>query len=143
MKIDNDMRQAIKAAHKHQPEATTAARNQARQAAVDKFLAERPVFKRKVTQLVKEEVRLRTKLESTRDKLKELLEPIGLDSYEGRVYLDRYNRHSREERFTQAGGDLSALTKMEWDVDAVIAELAAADPKDATKILAKYGIRWE
>lgn len=141
MKIDNDLRQAIKAAHKRQLPLSSSQKQAIEHKAIQKFLDDHPILKREVTILLKRKAKLVAELNPLRDKIDKWLHAHGLDDdYEGtRIFL---NRH-RCQVFTDAGGDLSAIDHNKWEVDEVIAELAAADPKDQAKILRKYGIRWE
>lgn len=140
MKIDHDLRQVIKAAHKYQAPLTHSAKQAAIQRAIAKFLNDRPEIKREVTALLKRKVKLREELKPVVDRLDPLLRSLGLnDVYE----TTEITLRSSYDTFIRAGGDLSEITNHEWQVDEVIAELAAADPKDARKILSNYGIRWE
>jgi len=140
MKIDHDLRQVIKAAHKHQRHLTHAEKAAAEARAIAKFLKARPITKREVTRLLKRKVKLANELAPIRKRIDAILHPLGLDDHYDGETLRLYSGY---HTFTEAGGDLTEITHHEWEVDAVMAELAAADPKDARKILAKYGIRWE
>jgi len=142
MKIDHDLRQAIKAAHKHQPGLTYERQAQIEAAAVEVFLKARPALKQKARTLLKRKVKVAKENAALREQLDALLDPVGLtySSDTGKISIPSF-RHSNT--FVAAGGDLSEIEKCSWEVDQVIAELASADPKHQTKILAKYGIRWE
>ncbi len=141
MKIDHDLRQAIKAAHKHQAPLSESQKQKIRAEAVATWFNARPSLKKQVYSLLKKAKAHYDAYNTADDQIRKLLENTGLQRSmdEPKIYLDHY----RQDRFTRAGGDVSKIEHSEWQVDEVIAELAAADPKDAAKILAKYGIRWD
>lgn len=46
------------------------------------------------------------------------------------------------EKFAKAGGKYAYTAPQKWTFDQVMAQLAAADEKDAKTILKKFGINW-
>jgi hypothetical protein len=143
MKVDHDLRQVIKAAHKHQIPLSARQMEDIKQKAVQKFLNENPAYKREVTTLMKRKAKHKVEFDALSEKLDKLLQPVGLDDDHAGTKISLRSWGRGDLAFVEAGGDLSGVNKNKWEVDEVIAELAAAEPKEAVTILAKYGINWK
>ena len=99
--------------------------------AVNEFLKRKPAVQKKRAHARA----LAARAKALYDRANALLEPYGIDREDGGI--------RSEEKFVKAGGKLPAPPHKRWSADTVIAELAAASPKEAKVILARYNIRWE
>ncbi len=139
MKVDSDLRAAIRAAEKAQPEITWETREKAEREAIQDLFNRIPKHKRKAQALVNSINRHRKELDSCHSKLRDL---FGIQLHDGKLQL-----HRREEylsNFEKAGGNLKFNEpKRRWRSESIIAELAAAKPAEAKAILKRIGIIWE
>ena len=146
MKVDADLRQAIKAvavsAKKSRYDRD--ARTKAQSIAIRKFCATSMHAKGVKVALAKikaanAKARAADKEESDAQKV---LASVGLRAYteykQTEVRLDIKD----EEVFADCGGVIDARYSTSWDTEQVVAELVAAPEKDKTAILKKYGIIW-
>ena len=137
MKIDHDLRQAIKAASETQKSKNS---YQVRTEAAEAFLKSNPKIADKLKRLRKITLDAREAALKAREPYDELLAKIGLDECGGDdSYILGYSDED-QANFVKAGGVLSAGHP--WDYTRVMARLAAADPKDRDAILKEYGINW-
>ena len=131
MKIDTDLRLAIRSAEKAQPyynDSWSEQRERETAAIAD-------LFKRKPA-LAKTAQRATAAIERHQKRVQvevAKIRAIGLDTGLRTV--------GNEDAFRKVGGRLPDRKKR-WKFDAVMAELAAADEKEAPRILKKYGIKW-
>lgn len=138
MRIETELRSAIKSAEKHQPQNQDWQRREKTEAeAIAEFKRTHQVAKASIARLVKESKAAADLAARLR---KELCRRYGLRECGTRLATcgDKGGR----ARFIKAGGRLPKERK-HWTTDQVIAELVAADPKDGDKILRKYGINWK
>lgn len=130
MKIDQDLRQAIKSAERVQTKNLNwvEKRNAEKRAVADLF-ARKPALAKKINKAIAAV----KKAEAARKVASEVIHAAGLSCSDLQI--------TDKELFRKAGGQLAG--GQAWTSDQAIAELAAASPKDAPAILAKYGIKWE
>jgi len=130
MKIDNDLARAIRAAEKAQPNNYEIERV-ANAAAISDLLKRRPsVFAK-----LKQADAIALQREELSNQERAIRESVGINCDRDRIY--------NETAFVKAGGKLPPESIKRWKYDRVMAELAAASPKDGQKLLKKYGINWE
>lgn len=131
MKIDTDLRLAIKAAVRQHNETKcdwTTYRNDQREAI--KRLVASPKYRAKIK---KAQDGLK-QAEELRDRHSKIFNDLGISSD-----LDRINE---EHAFEDAGGAVITKNKT-LDVDSILADIAKADKKQAEKIIKDLGIKWE
>jgi hypothetical protein len=141
MKIDADLRAAIKAAEKAQPRDSWSERQKAADAAIHAFLKKRPSLKKKICLLLQSRASLQLALEEKTADLNKVLWPLGLTANNTKVCESFLNDDDDAERFVKAGGVLPKIPER-WKSDVLIAKLAAADPKHRGSILKEHGINW-
>ena len=144
MKIDQDLRAAINAAAKAQPEYSYETESKQIQQCVDALFKKKPSVKRKADALLKESMALRDKKSVIDGRIGELLRPLGLRAYDLRITAN-FRRDMDDEdaqKFMAAGGQLPPPSQRKWKAETVIARLAAAEPKSRDTILKEYGINW-
>lgn len=138
MKIDVDLRAVIRAAEK------------AQNRAISRSYQEEEVSKL-IQELLDKKPALKARIEKSRKKLDALNKKQEALDKEFEAANDVYNEIgvcsdlltlSSKERFEKSGGKIPVFMNGKWSADRVIAELAAADPKDRQSILLKYGINW-
>lgn len=140
MKIDQDLRAAIRSAEKAQPDVSNyEIRERAKTRAIEDFLKRCPSKAKHVAGLVAS-IQKGEKMAS--DASKELCAKFGLRRYDNKLQFSRCGDGG--DAFVKAGGKLppDRVPGEKWKFDHVIAELAAAEPKDLKRILKKYGINW-
>lgn len=135
MKLEPALLQTIRAAAKAQPGESHSWRYKAAEA----FLKKETVLHFKLRKLQRQIADLRKKIEPINDELRKLLDQHGLTT-DGNTFRVDWG-DTAEQKFTKAGGKIANVRK--WSAEAVIARLAAAAPKDRSKILKEYGINWE
>jgi|LakMenEpi03Aug12_release.lakeMendotaPanAssembly.Ray.scaffolds.fasta_scaffold191833_3 hypothetical protein len=138
MKIDQDLRAAIRSAEKAQPSTDYSVREKVNQECIDAFLKRFPAKAKAVNKLIADELKAIAAVAAAR---KLLCEKFGLRHYDGKIQFA--NCGEGKGAFVKAGGKLPSAKAERWKFDVVMAELAAADAKDCRKILSKYGIKWE
>lgn len=131
MKIDQDLRAAIRSADKAQPD-NHDVRSNIQQAAVEELFKRKPSTK----QAWERAKRLRQTASDFGSRANAIESALGIS-----FYCSKFNVRD-EEAFAKAGGNMKPAGKR-WKFDAVMAELAAAEPKQLTAILKKYGINWK
>lgn len=131
MKIDTDLRLAIKAAIKHhnKTKCDWNAWGDDQKKAVEK-LASMPKYKSKIKKALAD-LQLASDI---RDNAYKVFGILGIDSSMDRI--------RDEEKFEAAGGAVVKKNK-ELSEDTIMAELASATPKQAAEIIKKLGIKWE
>jgi isoaspartyl peptidase/L-asparaginase-like protein (Ntn-hydrolase superfamily) len=136
MKIDHDLRQAIKAAHDVQEHRDG---HLLRTEAADKFLKSHPAAAKNLARLRKKRDEAARAHSEAAKPFNEFMKSLGLDDrQEG--YMVGYSDDDKD-RFVAAGGKFDVTPR--WSYNSVMAKLAAADPKDGAKILADHGINWK
>jgi hypothetical protein len=135
MKIDNDLRCVIRAAEKTQKGRDSyEARNKRNSNAIVSFLKANPKKAKALRHAAKEILRLGKVIK----KHEALISECGLSREWDGVSL----RLRCEKTFQKAGGVITQSPDV-WTANRVIAELAAADPKEGDRILRRYGINWK
>lgn len=142
MKIDQDLRAAIRSAEKVQPNSNVdkwQLREEAAAEAIADFLKRYPSKAKKVHALV---AAMRKAAKAQKVAEESLCEQFGLRHYDNKLQFARCGAGSGA--FEKAGGKVPPpVVKGEpWKYDRVMAELAAAEPKQLKAILKKYGINW-
>ena len=132
MKVDADLRAALRAAEKGQQRnfETREQKRKERKAALDVFLKSSKPLAKKLKQAMADLRKAKAQVaaaEATMDK-------CGVSSYS----MDIDN----DEEFRRAGGDIAPVHEA-WKAETVIAELLAAKPQRFKAVLAKYGINWD
>lgn len=132
MKIEADLRIAIRSAEKAQPcRDNWTERREAKKKSIADLLKKKPKLAKQIAMADKMGRRADAMLEVS----KEPYERIGIN----RQLNDIFD----EEKFIKSGGVLSGPMASRWKADSVIAELLAADKSQQKTILKKYGIKWE
>lgn len=132
MKIDADLRIAIRSAEKAQPSRDTwLERRNANKKAIAGFLKTHP----RAAKDIKAADDMFKRAQALRDRAGEVYDRLGIRSCQ--------SEFSNDEKFVKAGGKLPGPINGRWKADAVIAELMAAAPNQRAAILKKYNIRWE
>lgn len=144
MKIDQDLRAAINAAAKAQPEYGYASEMQQITESVDAFLKKKPALKSKVESLGNQLAKLAKKEKELKLKASELLYPVGLylsaDGVKANFRRDLDDEYA--QNFVKAGGELPPPMQRRWKAETVLARLAAAKPDQRDAILKEYNIDW-
>lgn len=142
MKIDTDLRLAIKSAEKLQPQDNWTERNKREQASIASLFGAKPHIHAKAKKLAASIKRHRDAEEKAE---KELCQSYGLRARDGQSdYVTGFTIGGCEnssKAFEKAGGKI--ITKnAPWKFNAVMAQLAAATPKEGAKIIKSLGINW-
>jgi len=135
MKIDHDLRQAIKAAHDAQEHRDE---HKLRHDAAVHFLKKRPAVAKKLTNLRKKKDVAFAQYKALANPFEALLESLGLETCQD-SYKVAYGDFEKE-KFVAAGGEFN--TRPKWNYNKVMARLAAAEPEARDAILREYGINW-
>ncbi len=138
MKIDHDLRQAIKAAFEKQRYRNNSFEK--REEAVADFFKSCPTVSKKFKELKSKYLKIQAEAYKASQELQRFADQFGINNVHSKAPTVE-DTVEGAEKFRKAGGKWD--WKAPWKYNDVIAELAAADPKDAAKILAKYGIRWD
>ena len=137
MKIDDNLRAAIRSTCKMSQRQDRKGTANAYKAAVDKFIAKnQKSWNRRVSALMKADAACKT-ADATAALLREEFERVGLSPWN----LPEIQLRD-PELFVKAGGDLpvAAVAK---DSDTIIAKLAAATTAEGAVIIKELGINWE
>lgn len=137
MKINSDLRMAVRSAYNIQKKAASnhyEVRHKAEQAAIAALLKSKPKVA-KALNAAKARIH-RASVESA--KANQVIKSFGLEcGWHGDAY-----RLTDNVAFTKAGGHFTITESKRWTFDQVMAELAAADEKQAAAILKNFGINW-
>ena len=136
MKIDDNLRAAIRSTCKMSQRPDRQSRGDQYREAVAKFIAKTPkLWERRINALKKASAAAQ-KARDREHQLAEVFEMAGLNPWNPEIQL----QHA--EVFVKAGGELpvAAVAK---DADAIIAKLAAATPAEGAVIIKELGINWE
>ncbi len=136
MKIDTDLRLAIKSAEKSQPQDDWKMREESAKKAIADLFKRKPSIARDAKSLVQKSMKAYAVHEAS---VKSLCEKYGLRK-DGDGFLFS-NCSGGEGRFEKIGGKVPAKSKR-WTFDAVMRELATATPKEGAAILKRLGINW-
>lgn len=136
MKIDSNLRAAIRSAANAQPQDDWRAKEKEEKESIAAFFAKYPARHKEAIRLIETEKKARATAEKASS---DLCEKFGLTHYGGETKFANCGRGS--ETFKKAGGKLPTQG-VRWKFDAVMAELAAADEKQGAAILARIGIKW-
>lgn len=140
MKIDSDLRAAIRSAEKAQPSTDWQLRNQQEKDAIAAFLKAKPEIAKRIAFLYKKRETAQKVIEAANT---ELCKEYGLRfEYNKPGVLEFASCNNASERFTKAGGKFPKKDATRWKFDAVMKELAAADEKTGKAILKRIGINW-
>lgn len=139
MKIDQDLRAAIRSAEKTQPSYGYQEKERQEDDAIKTFLAKYPPTAKAIAKLRADSIRHFKAFDAARE---ELCKRFGLRLYGDANALKFAHCDDGKKAFIKAGGKL-ATKRVQWRFDSVMAELAAAEPKQLTAILKKYGINWK
>lgn len=132
MKVDADLRCAIKSADRAQPQTENwEARARENKNRIDDLLKRKP----SIASALRAAQCILKQVERLRERANELLFPTGICS-------DGVNIRD-EDKFIAAGGKAPTPRHRRWKADAVIAELLAAAPRKRKAILKRYNIHWE
>lgn len=139
MRIETELRNAIKSAEKHQPSQMDW---QKKKELVSKAIAELAASSRgkRITVITKRIKVLSDELSALR---KELCRKFGVRESGVELAIADCGGVAGIKRFKAAGGKYPVEEKPNWTTDQVIAELVCAEPKAMDRILAKYGIVWK
>ncbi len=143
MKIDTDLRLAIKAAERNQPQDTWTQRALREQASISDWMKKFPAKAKKALAL-REKAYKAAAIVSAAEA--ELCKEFGLrrahEADNANKKFSFSHCGGNAEQFMRAGGKVHAES-IKWKADSVIARLAAAEPKDAALILKGLGINWK
>ena len=142
MKIDQDIRAAIRSAEKLQADTDSwEVRQTNEQKSIRDFFAAYPAKAKRAKTLATTIRRAAKTLEDARG---ELCESFGLREMreKGKDGFTYASCDSERKKFEKAGGKVVRRSER-WKFDAVMAELAAATPDKLKPILKKYGINWD
>lgn len=140
MKIDTDLRLAIKAAEKAQPQDGYDARNKREQDAVIKFFAAYPEKAKRARLLSKQAAAAYARYQAADEAI---CKEFGLRRMGGsQSGFQLGGCGASPNRFVKAGGKLPTR-QVRWSADNVMAQIAAATPKEGAKIIKSLGINWE
>lgn len=131
MKIDTDLRLAIKAAVRQHNETKcdwTTYRND--QSEAIKKLVSSPKYRAKIKR-ASAQIKVAA---SIKEKAQMVFDNLGINYCMDRIYDDG--------KFEAAGGAVITKNKT-LDVDSILADIAKADKKQADKIIKDLGIKWE
>ena len=137
MKIDDNLRAAIRATCKMSQRPNREITAASCKEAVVKFLAKnQKTWNRRITALMKANAACE-KANSKAARLREEFEQVGLSPWHLPAIEIKHH-----ELFVKAGGELpvAAVAK---DADTIIAKLAAATPEEGAAIIKELGINWE
>lgn len=134
MKVDADLRVAIRAAVRCQGHLTWQDKLAIQQKAIAELLKRKPTLKRKYTATLKRLAKLNTE----RDRVKAELDSLGFTleakGNPGKVFS--------VECFAKQGGNLPENYDQRFTEAQVVSELASAPEKRRQEILKKYGLDW-
>ena len=130
MKIDSDLRLAVRAAAKTQPQRNYQQEQDLQKKEVQRFLTSTPERAALHRKHQKNLLRARSLIADA----EKFYGQFGLQSDGIRVWSD--------EKYKAAGGKLPP-ERSTWRAEKVLGELAAATPAEGKAILKKYGINWE
>ncbi len=146
MKIDTDLRAAIRSAERCQPSSDHQKKRDADRAAIADLLNRCPKKKSKIIALIQKEIDADAAAKKARE---DLCKQFGLRHYSHggeNIRLEELefsNCGKGGTAFVNAGGKLPPMGIRRWNFDEVMSELAAAEPKRLQPILKKYGINWK
>jgi hypothetical protein len=131
MKIDSDLRAALRSAYNQQKyvDRDYAAKERAKKAALTDLFTRKPAIERNV-KTAKRWLKLAEELNR---KAHFVFENLGLD-YRG-------DRMAHDERFKAAGG-VPPKCAARWNFDAMMHRLSLATPKEGAAIIKAIGINW-
>ncbi len=129
MKIDSNLRQAIKACERCQSPPSFESQRRAQKAVIEHVI-KLPAHAAKV----KAALGALAKAREITEKAEAVFEALGISP--------ELNQIEDEDLFRAAGGHLNARYQR-WNFNKIVAEIAAADPAEARKILKRIGINWE
>lgn len=130
MKIDADLRAAVRSAEKAQPYSHELERAAAKRA-IDDLCKRKPA----VMAALRSAALISKKIDALWVENRTLLNRIGINK-DGDHITD-------EQAFVKIGGKLPGPREIRWRFDRVMADLAAADAKEAAAILKQCGINWK
>ena len=138
MKIDGDLRAVIRAAEKAQNRAVSQSyKDDEVSKLIQDLLLRKPATKARIDKARKKLEILNKRQEALDEEFNKANDPFN----EIGVCTDLMTI-SGKKSFEAAGGKLPIYMAGRWAYDRVIAELAAAEPKERQSILLKYGINW-
>lgn len=138
MIIDVNLRAAIRSAEKSQPHQNYELREKQEGESIAAFLKANPAKAKRIHALIKTDEEASKKASEARSAL---CKDFGLRKESGKIkfaYCDE-----GKKTFVKAGGKLPTKAAERFTFDKVMAEVAAADDKEAVAILKKYGINWK
>lgn len=138
MKIDTDLRLAIKSACAAQPQKNDyQAREEAQQQSIQDFLKK---FPKKAQRLQGLRKTAEDADQTAKEARAEMCQKFGLREYSaGWTYS---SCGGSKENFVKAGGVLPTKFPENWKYDAVMAQLASMTEKEGMALLKKLGINW-
>lgn len=139
MKIDQDLRAAIRSAEKTQLHYGWEEREKEEIDSINAFLAKHSGAAKHVRKLRADYIRHYKAFDLARE---QLCKTYGLKLTGDNNVLRFAGCDSAQQHFVDAGGKVPTK-KQHWKFDVVMSELAAAESKDANRILRKYGINWK
>lgn len=138
MIIDGNLRAAIRSAEKSQPHQNYELREKQEGESIAAFLKTNPAKAKRVHHLIRVEEAASKKASEARSAL---CEDFGLRRESGKIKFAHCDEGKKN--FVKAGGKLPEKAAQRFTFDKVMAEVAAADDKEAVVILKKYGINWK
>jgi hypothetical protein len=136
MKIDTDLRLAIKSAEKAQPQDDWRVREAATKAAIADLFERKPTIAVAAKKLVARAKKAEAVEAAARE---ELCKKYGLRT-DGN-YFTFSNCGDGQKQFEKVGGKVQQR-HVRWTFDAVMLELAKATPQEGAAIIKRLGINW-
>lgn len=137
MKIDTDLRLAIKSAEKAQPSIGWQDREKNNKASIAGFLKDHPAAKKDIERL---SAIIKKSQAAEKNAHEAMCKRYGLRS-DG-AQIEFANCGSGQGAFTKAGGQI-IRPEERWSFDSVMRQLVIATPKEGAAILKKLGINWQ
>jgi len=141
MKIDTDLRLAIKSAEKAQPDNSWEQREKLQRALIAELLNSKPQIKKSANRLA---ATARAAYKKYIEAGAALCKEYGLQyKREGAtIVFELASCGDGQEAYQKLGGKV-AERKAKWSFNDVMTKLAAATPSDGAKIIKSLGINWE
>lgn len=139
MKIDTDLRLAIKAAANAQPQSDWRAEEDANRAAIADLFRRKPVIAATVRKLA---ARIKKAEQEEQEARQQLCEKFGLRTDGPDTFTFSQCGEGGKKTFQKAGGVLPQKF-VRWNYDTVMTELAKATPAEGAAILKRLGINWQ
>lgn len=142
MKIDTDLRLAIKSAEKSQPDSNWVIRQKAEKDAINEWFTRKPAAKKLAMNLLNEVDASYKKIEDANLRLRKKL-GLRIDNRDKKTFeLVSSEIDGDSTYFVKAGGKLPTTPAPKWRYDNIMTKLTKATPKEGAEILKILGINW-